>query len=299
MRSFRLFWLFLGLALLLSFQATAQNPNPNDSAAQKLEQERRKLAQKVFTDAEAAYKKEKYEEALAGYDQAYALTQEPLLLYNQAQCYRQLKKHQEALNKYQFFLEQAPDNTTYAPKAKKWMAEIEKESGLKAESPKPVSVVTPEPIGDPSLPMPKGPKENPIPESQPISSVINDQPTNKALEVKPAGTKEKTNKQAATRLLGIGGGLGVLAAGAGVTAFVVGSKSKNSQEQSFSETEAQEKANEISQQRKLAIGLGVAADVSFIGAALLAGKGLVILLKGPSEVAVSVSSTGVQAQIKF
>jgi tetratricopeptide (TPR) repeat protein len=72
--------------------------------------EKREKAEKLFADASLAYKLQKYEEALEGFQGAYVLTSEPSLLFNIAQCYRQLFRLAEAKTAFQSFIRDDPQN---------------------------------------------------------------------------------------------------------------------------------------------------------------------------------------------
>ena len=68
----------------------------------------REQAAEIFVKAESAYKLQQFEEALKGFQEAYALTSEDSLLFNIAQCYRQLGRLEEAKKSYQTFLRDVP-----------------------------------------------------------------------------------------------------------------------------------------------------------------------------------------------
>jgi tetratricopeptide (TPR) repeat protein len=51
-----------------------------------------------------------YEQALADFKEAYRIKDDPVLLYNIAQCHRLLKHDEEALRAYKSFLHRAPDS---------------------------------------------------------------------------------------------------------------------------------------------------------------------------------------------
>lgn len=67
-------------------------------------------AAKLYEEAEANYKLQKFKEALAGFEEAYRLTSEPSLLYNLGQCYRQLDRLEEAKKAYTSFVRDAPES---------------------------------------------------------------------------------------------------------------------------------------------------------------------------------------------
>lgn len=88
-----------GLILLLLL------PSPAFAASA----EDRRAARAHFNQAEKAYAEGNYEDALASYEQAYALFEAPAFLFNMAQCQRHLDRPKEALSLYQRFLEASPN----------------------------------------------------------------------------------------------------------------------------------------------------------------------------------------------
>ena len=99
MRSRRLTWcLLIGLLYGGALHAQSNKGAPDLAKAEKL-----------FKEAKKAYAQESYDVALSGFLEAYQLSQEPSLLFNIAQCHRELKQYQAALDAYQKFLPNAPD----------------------------------------------------------------------------------------------------------------------------------------------------------------------------------------------
>src|SRR6187549_40864 len=99
--AWRTAWLISGL--MFYGVATAEPKQLTD-------QELTELATKV-DKADTLFKKNKFQEALEIYQEAYNLTEEPTMLFSIAQCQRNLGKTQEAIENYQRFLEKsAPDN---------------------------------------------------------------------------------------------------------------------------------------------------------------------------------------------
>jgi tetratricopeptide (TPR) repeat protein len=92
-----LFILFLLFAPLIS------EAKPKTSA----EANQDKVA-KIYAEAESDYKLQKFDKSLQGFQQVYELTSEPSLLFNIAQCYRQLGRFEEAKKSYQTFLRDVP-----------------------------------------------------------------------------------------------------------------------------------------------------------------------------------------------
>lgn len=72
------------------------------------EEKRREEARAAFDEAEKYYKLLQYDEALKFYQRAYLLSNEPLLLFNIGQCYRQLGDTERAIKTYQNFLRENP-----------------------------------------------------------------------------------------------------------------------------------------------------------------------------------------------
>jgi tetratricopeptide (TPR) repeat protein len=122
--------LAISLALLLSLSAGAlyaQSKGPTKADREK--------ARALFEEGEAYYNIGEFEKALEGYKQAYILSREPALLYNMAQCYRQLGRAEEAIRTYRNFLKELPESPL-RPKVEEFIAELEK--------PKTTTPVTPE-----------------------------------------------------------------------------------------------------------------------------------------------------------
>lgn len=107
----------LASVLFLTTPALAQQGSPEKAA-------------KIFGEAEAHYKRHEYEKALSGYQQAYELSKEPVLLFNIAQCYRLLARYDEAIASYRAYLEAVPGASNKAPVE----AQIEELEALIAEA---------------------------------------------------------------------------------------------------------------------------------------------------------------------
>jgi tetratricopeptide (TPR) repeat protein len=95
-----LFTALFSLLFLSSF-ASAQ-PNQSISKAD------REKAAKLFETARVAYKAKEYTKALAGFEEAYRLAKEPLLLSNMGYCYLELSRYAEAQKMFKTFLDTAP-----------------------------------------------------------------------------------------------------------------------------------------------------------------------------------------------
>ena len=70
----------------------------------------RAKARETFRAAQQHYKLAEYAQALDAFKETYRLVEDPSLLFNIAQCYRQLNKKEEAIRFYRTFLHDAPDN---------------------------------------------------------------------------------------------------------------------------------------------------------------------------------------------
>ncbi|HEX4462759.1 MAG TPA: tetratricopeptide repeat protein [Polyangia bacterium] len=84
--------------------AVAQGKSTNDSTPS---------AREVYRDATQRYDMNDFPGALEGFKRAYALHSDPVILYNMAQCYRQLGDDEQAVKFYQSYLR----NSTSAPNA--------------------------------------------------------------------------------------------------------------------------------------------------------------------------------------
>lgn len=97
---------------LLGLAAIAEAAPKGSSASKKGEAKPDKAAREraaaLFQEADANYKIKEYEKALAGFKEAYLLSQEPVLLFNIGQCHRQLGELEEALKSYEAFLRDDP-----------------------------------------------------------------------------------------------------------------------------------------------------------------------------------------------
>lgn len=86
------------LALLLA-APPAIAASPGDVAA----------AQAAYNEGVAAFKAERYEEALGRFEAAYALDPSPILLYNMARANEELGRPAAAINRFEQYLDAAPD----------------------------------------------------------------------------------------------------------------------------------------------------------------------------------------------
>jgi hypothetical protein len=72
--------------------------------------EREEKAEAIYRQAEAYYHIQDYESALKGFQEAYLLSQAPDLLLNIGQCYRRMKRNEEAITSYRTYLQIFPDS---------------------------------------------------------------------------------------------------------------------------------------------------------------------------------------------
>ncbi len=87
---------------------------------------RKEQAQGHFDRAEVYYRQANFREALAEYRKAHELRPHSSLIFNMAQCHRQLGEHRKALFMYRLFLTERPDAPNKA-EVNLWIAELEKE----------------------------------------------------------------------------------------------------------------------------------------------------------------------------
>jgi len=78
------------------------------SRAQGAESPRTAAARVAVTAAQRAYEQGKFEDALIAYNSAYELSELPVLLFNLAQCHRQLRHYERAVFFYTRYLELQP-----------------------------------------------------------------------------------------------------------------------------------------------------------------------------------------------
>jgi tetratricopeptide (TPR) repeat protein len=79
---------------------------------------------KLFSKGETYYNAGEWELALKNYKEAYIISNEPALLYNMAQCYRQMNKYDDAIRTYKNFLKEMPD-TNLRPTVEAFITELE------------------------------------------------------------------------------------------------------------------------------------------------------------------------------
>lgn len=82
-------------------------------------------AAKRFTEADQNYKLQEFEKALEQFSELYRLTHEPILLFNIAQCHRQMEHLEEALKGYKFFLQEFSGDPELRKSAESRITELE------------------------------------------------------------------------------------------------------------------------------------------------------------------------------
>jgi tetratricopeptide (TPR) repeat protein len=67
-------------------------------------------AKRLFVSGSKHFDLGEYDQALTDFKEAYRLREDPVFLYNIAQCHRLLKHHEDALRAYKTYLRRAPDS---------------------------------------------------------------------------------------------------------------------------------------------------------------------------------------------
>lgn len=98
-------------------------------------------AKKAFEEANAEYALGHYEIALAKFEEAFRLTQKGAILFNIAQCHRQLKQFEQASTTYRSFLRLEPGHAR-SKDAKRLLAEVDAalKSADKAQATRPLEL---------------------------------------------------------------------------------------------------------------------------------------------------------------
>jgi tetratricopeptide (TPR) repeat protein len=71
-------------------------------------------ARRLFSSGSKHFDLGEYDQALADFKEAYRIREDPVFLYNIAQCHRLLKHHEEALRAYKTYLRRAPESPVRA-----------------------------------------------------------------------------------------------------------------------------------------------------------------------------------------
>jgi tetratricopeptide (TPR) repeat protein len=139
-------------------------------------------AKRYFTSGRQHFDLGEYRDALRDFKEGYRLKDDPVFLYNIAQCHRLLNENNEAIHAYKIYLTRAPDAPNRAEVERKIAALQEAvASQEKAASTPPSGVLAP----DRSATAP------PVVESPP--------PDNKAVETPSTGANETLTKTAPAR----------------------------------------------------------------------------------------------------
>lgn len=134
------------LALLLFLSSWLAWPARGDSAEE---------ARAAYQQATAEYNLGRYGEALALFEKAFKLKQVPALLFNIAQCHRQLQQFERAATSYRSFIRLDPKNKQL-PLAKKLLRDVEEaiKSEASAVRAKPPGLTHADPSAKPEAPPP-------------------------------------------------------------------------------------------------------------------------------------------------
>jgi tetratricopeptide (TPR) repeat protein len=110
-------------------------------------------ARSLFVSGSKHFDLGEYEQALADFKEAYRIKDDPVLLYNIAQCHRLLKHNEEALRAYKSFLHRAPDSPV-RPEVEQRIAALEQaiEAEKKASTMPPDRVLEKPPAPEPTPP---------------------------------------------------------------------------------------------------------------------------------------------------
>jgi tetratricopeptide (TPR) repeat protein len=117
----------------------------------------RDIAREAFREGTRQFDLGDFKSALAAFKNAYLHHEDPAILYNIAQCQRQLGEKAEALRSYRVFLLKEP-NSPERPQIEKIIAELQTaiEHDKAAASQPPIGVVGPKPNGaEPAERLPK------------------------------------------------------------------------------------------------------------------------------------------------
>jgi hypothetical protein len=89
-------------------------PNPPRPSDSRPNEQLQKEADRHFTSGVALYREAKYDDALAEFERAYEIAPHPLVLYNIAECHRELLHYSEAVMAYRQFLVDGKDRVPAA-----------------------------------------------------------------------------------------------------------------------------------------------------------------------------------------
>lgn len=226
-------------------------------------------AAELFDQAERFYNLGNWSKAKDLYEQSYLLSNEPAILYNIAQCYRQMGQYEEAIRSYKNFIRQGklPEGDPQRLAAEKLIKETE-ELWAKQKS-----TTTTQPTSEKVEP----PKTTPV---QPATTVSNEEP--------PPPTKKKV-----TPFLLAGGGLFAASLLFGATAREVAT----SLDQDLNNPDlSEEDIDDVTRNARI---LAAASDVFLVSSLAVGGVGVLRLVKGKKEVQAMVHLNGAMVQVRF
>ena len=118
-----------------------------------------------FQQGQRLYTVSRYREALEQFKNAFLAVEDPVFLYNIAQCHRLLGEKTEAARFYRRYIEAAPSGSERG-RAEKWIAELE---ATPDTAPAPVSPA-PAPVSPAPAPVVTAPKPTPAPVTPPAGT---------------------------------------------------------------------------------------------------------------------------------
>ena len=156
-------------------QAPAQPPAPGAARSEAV-----KKAKEHFSSGQRLFTVSRYREALEQFKEAYVNIQDPVFLFNVAQCHRLLGERAEAVRFYRRYLEAAPKAPERA-RAEKWISELEG-AGAVPVPPAPAPSLS-------TAPAPVAPTPVTPPPASPSAPIAAPDPTKVAvIEPAPIGT---------------------------------------------------------------------------------------------------------------
>jgi tetratricopeptide (TPR) repeat protein len=153
----------LSLALsLLAPPVLAQGGKKGGSSEIKVSDEAKAQAKEHYKTAETHYRLREFDQAVVSLKESYRLYPNPLLLFNIAQCYKELKDYEAAISFYENYLDKMPKADNRA-EVEKYLKEVktakkaedeqkrkEEEAKLaEAERLKAMAAPTPQPVDGP------------------------------------------------------------------------------------------------------------------------------------------------------
>ena len=139
-------------------------------------------AREAFRSAQQHYKLAEYAQALDAFKETYRLIEDPSLLFNIAQCYRQLGKKEEAIRFFRTYLHDAPGNGENED-VKKTIASLEaalkQEQAQKQEAAAREAAAAAPPVAETKAP-PPAVKPAPSPAPAPTNTLVASAPAHSA-----------------------------------------------------------------------------------------------------------------------